>query len=160
MSWIQKTTTFSVAGSFHSVVSGRFLKMKTSSFSYFCWWFYRKTICSIAENLPFLLWWVLVWSYQFLWSLGSFWEVLFCQRRFNPSILTWIKPCELWSCIIPMKMSVADENGGTIIQVIYENTISIDSISMKSLVEWGFPFHGYEAHTISMTEDSDFIPTK
>ena len=44
------------------------------------------------------------------------------------------KPLRIAKLYQPMKMSVADENGGTIIQVIYENTSSIDSISSHEIV--------------------------
>ena len=111
-----------------------FLKMKTyGSFKHFLGCFLGNYLVPPLPNI-YLSYCVLVWSHQFLWCVGSFRELLFCQRRFNPWISTWINPCELRSCIQPMKMSVADENGGTIIQVIYENTSSMDSISSHEIV--------------------------
>ena len=77
-----------------------FLKMKTSSsFSHFLGCFLGNYLVPPLPNI-YLSYCVLVWSHQFLWSVGSFCEFLFCQQRFNPWISTWRNPYELRSCIL------------------------------------------------------------
>ena len=89
---------------------------------------------SLAKHLPFLLCISVIPPISMVCGCGIILWVPFLSTEIQPMNINLDKPLRIAKLYQPMKMSVADENGGTIIQVIYENTSSIDSISSHEIV--------------------------